>query len=436
MDKTLRNSRILTLLFIVFTVVLTITAFYFINSLASNAVMSEVRDNLKSTAAVAASQINGETFASLNRTSTGTPAFIDLRNSLHRIKQSDPEIRYIYTMRQNGSAVEFVVDGDYGISSDAADPGDIYENATPAMLAGFAVPSSDLTLSMDQWGDTISGYAPIRDGAGKSVGLVGVDMDSGTLTTVMGRLRTFDYTLLGIIIILFAIGSVIFDIRRSRVEEIAQTALGKLNQLNSIIRHDIFNTLTGLIGFVEMAEESDTLPEVKERLSTIARLSNKIQQQIAFTRDYQDLGLHLPTWQNVLQTAQHQVSRIELPGIDVTLDFGGLEIYADPLFDRVFAILFENSRSHGEKVTRIHGYFEQSKKGITLYLEDNGVGIPSDKKEQIFTRKEYRDTGLGLFLSREILALTGITINETGVYGSGARFEIHIPKGKARFKTH
>jgi len=37
------------------------------------------------------------------------------------------------------------------------------------------------------------------------------------------------------------------------------------------------------------------------------------------------------------------------------------------------------------------------------------------------------NTGLGLFLSREILAITSITIRETGIPGEGARFEISCP---------
>jgi len=36
--------------------------------------------------------------------------------------------------------------------------------------------------------------------------------------------------------------------------------------------------------------------------------------------------------------------------------------------------------------------------------------------------------GLGLFLAREILAITGITLSETGTSGSGARFEIRCPE--------
>jgi signal transduction histidine kinase len=44
-----------------------------------------------------------------------------------------------------------------------------------------------------------------------------------------------------------------------------------------------------------------------------------------------------------------------------------------------------------------------------------------------------KNTGLGLFLSREILAITGITITENGIPGKDAQFEITVPKGAYRF---
>ena len=52
----------------------------------------------------------------------------------------------------------------------------------------------------------------------------------------------------------------------------------------------------------------------------------------------------------------------------------------------------------------------------------------------IFDRSYGKDTGLGLFLVREILSITGMTIRETGESGRGARFEIHIPPEGYRFK--
>jgi hypothetical protein len=39
---------------------------------------------------------------------------------------------------------------------------------------------------------------------------------------------------------------------------------------------------------------------------------------------------------------------------------------------------------------------------------------------------------MGLFLSREILAITGINLTETGPPGTGARFEMKVPRGAYR----
>ena len=54
------------------------------------------------------------------------------------------------------------------------------------------------------------------------------------------------------------------------------------------------------------------------------------------------------------------------------------------------------------------------------------------RRRRIFERGFGKNTGLGLFLVREILAITGITIRETGTAGTGARFEITVPRGRYR----
>jgi len=62
-----------------------------------------------------------------------------------------------------------------------------------------------------------------------------------------------------------------------------------------------------------------------------------------------------------------------------------------------------------------------------LICEDEGPGIPAAEKENIFHRKFFKHPGFGFFLSLEILAITGLSIKETGEPGKGARFEIVIP---------
>ena len=71
---------------------------------------------------------------------------------------------------------------------------------------------------------------------------------------------------------------------------------------------------------------------------------------------------------------------------------------------------------------------------LKIFWEDNGTGIPTEEKEKIFERGYGKNTGLGMFLVREILALTDISITETGEPGKGARFEIVVPKGMYRIK--
>ena len=112
-----------------------------------------------------------------------------------------------------------------------------------------------------------------------------------------------------------------------------------------------------------------------------------------------------------------------------------VEIFADPLFEKVIYNLIDNAIKHGETITEISFYNLETPEELIIVCEDNGVGIPADAKEKIFRREYYKNSGLGLFLSREILAITGLTIEETGKPGKGARFEIHVPEGKFRIKS-
>jgi signal transduction histidine kinase len=109
-----------------------------------------------------------------------------------------------------------------------------------------------------------------------------------------------------------------------------------------------------------------------------------------------------------------------------------LEIFADPLLEKVFLNLISNSLMHGERVSRIFFSSVQKDDAVILVYEDDGVGIIDKEKKKIFEHGFGKNTGFGLFLSREILSITGLTITETGVVGSGVRFEILVPANMHR----
>ena len=124
---------------------------------------------------------------------------------------------------------------------------------------------------------------------------------------------------------------------------------------------------------------------------------------------------------------------IRLGDVTVSVLITGVEIYADLLLGRVFHHLVDNAIRHGEKVTQIRFTSEESFEELVLACEDDGVGIPVEDKEKIFNREHFTGSGLGMFISREILSITGISMRETGAPGKGARFEIRVPKGAYRF---
>jgi signal transduction histidine kinase len=100
---------------------------------------------------------------------------------------------------------------------------------------------------------------------------------------------------------------------------------------------------------------------------------------------------------------------------------------------KVFYNLIDNAVRYGEKITTIRFSAQAAGGSLLILCEDDGNGIPPDEKERIFDRGFGRNTGIGLFLSREILDISGITIQETGTAGKGARFEIKVPPGRFRF---
>lgn len=220
---------------------------------------------------------------------------------------------------------------------------------------------------------------------------------------------------------------------RKRFESAIQLANRKLNTLSSITRHDILNQVTAIVMYLSLAEENITDPATLEHLRKIEQVTQLIQKQIQFTRDYQNIGSSTPQWHQVSATVRNAITDLDLEGIIVETELDGLEVYTDSLLEKVFYNLVENSLRHGETVTMVRFYYKENAETLTIFCEDDGIGVPANAKDRIFRREYYRNTGYGLFLASEILSITGLTIKETGEPGKGARFEIEIPKGEFRF---
>ncbi len=222
-------------------------------------------------------------------------------------------------------------------------------------------------------------------------------------------------------------------IERKRADDALWQANKKLNLLSSITRHDILNQVAILEGYLELAGDETRGPELQIYFNELNEAAQTIQRQIEFTKEYQEIGVNAATWQNVRDTVQRAGSVFKMETVTLTMNCGNVEIFADPLLQKVFHNLFDNAFRYAPPFTTITVTCEETENGLSVIFADDGSGITENVRKHLFERGFGKHTGLGLFLSREILAITGIVITENGEAGKGARFEMTVPKGAYRF---
>ena len=228
-----------------------------------------------------------------------------------------------------------------------------------------------------------------------------------------------------------------FDLsERKRVEEELRLANTRLNLLTSVTRHDIINQLTILQAHLDFAAYAGDDPDTREvHIRKADAAGDRISRLINFTKECQQIGVAVPTWHDLKLLIDESAKDAPLGDVNVENRIpGGVFLFAEPMVAKVFYNLLENAVQYGGTITTVRFSAIKSGDELVITCEDDGGGITPEDKEKIFDRGYGKNTGLGLFLSREILAITGITIKETGEQGKGARFEIVIPGELFRFE--
>lgn len=218
-----------------------------------------------------------------------------------------------------------------------------------------------------------------------------------------------------------------------QTEKSLLSANKKLTLCSDINRHDIMNQVAILGGYLEIERETAKEESVLNQ-EAMKRALDRIAEQLVFTQDYTRIGMAAPQWQDV-ESVFGRASRVALAEkIEIKNGPIPFEIMADQLLERVFFNLIDNTMRHGKHVTRVSMQCQETDAGLLLDYEDDGCGVGEKDKEKIFTRGFGKNSGYGLFFARETLALTGIEIQENGKQGTGARFEVRVPKGYYRLR--
>jgi signal transduction histidine kinase len=140
----------------------------------------DIRQRLGDIVSVAALQINGDEHSTLvNPAQEGGPAYMRIKRVLQSIRDRVPDLRFIYTWRQNPDGkIIFVVDAETD-PNEISHLGDAYDSGEPALLSKLKTLDSvtvDEKFTTDKWGVWLSGYAPFYRSDGQMEGILGVDI--------------------------------------------------------------------------------------------------------------------------------------------------------------------------------------------------------------------------------------------------------------------
>lgn len=196
----------------------------------------------------------------------------------------------------------------------------------------------------------------------------------------------------------------------------------RLDMFASMVSHDLRNPLTVAKGHLELLDTEDDDEDLRTVEEALDRMNVFIEDVLQLARQGQPIEeTESVDLRSIAERSWEMVASAdaELHIIDTE------EIDADPdRLRQLFENLLQNAIDHaGTDVTVRVGTLDRR----GFYIEDDGPGIPQDKREGVFGSGFTTDedgTGFGLAIVKGIVDAHGWTIRVTGGRDGGARFEI------------
>lgn len=184
----------------VFTVFLLGIFLWFYN-FSTNQMMDDLRQALIISASAAANSIDADQHTRLfEEGETDDDDYQEIADILQSALDANPDATSAYTLASSPEGSEtdlvFVVEPEEDVLWEPYDA-----SGSPEILQAFDGPVADVKLRTDEYGTTLSGYAPILDESGRAVAIVGVDMDAGDVLSMQNSIRA---TSLVVFLLVFA----------------------------------------------------------------------------------------------------------------------------------------------------------------------------------------------------------------------------------------
>ncbi len=427
------------------------------------AMEQQLKLRLQTAAALAAQRFTGEELDLIHvRSDMQTALYRSLSVRLRNIRSTVPNIDYAYILRRTGDplTLEFVADADSFMAVEEADknengivdpeeepsyPGDSYGIDTISALQGpaFEGPTTDHEVTVDQWGEMISGYAPIFRSDGLVAAVIGLDMDASSYLAdsqkAFSLLALLTLVSIGIISV-FSIAYITWE-RRAEAYRMIEN---ERSSMLALATHQMGGPIATIRWWLEVMQDSGICDKEKAcaEIETASRKLNDILRAlIDVERQEHSKVAYEPRTSRVRDLVQKAVAESSAKvGKAHTINVNiaeHLSVNLDQtLIGGVINELLENAMTYSEKGSLIEVSALRRGGAVEIAIRDSGCGIPSDEIAHVFEKlrrgkEAYRykpnGNGLGLYTARLIVERAGGSIRVTSEQGKGSTFTIRLP---------
>ena len=214
-----------------------------------------------------------------------------------------------------------------------------------------------------------------------------------------------------------------FRLMRRKLSVIESAGLDEVGNLAAII--DFYN---------ELALECSKDEIVREYILEVAKKCECLQRRIRFAKIYRHVGETEMGW-NDLAAHLEKASHFQERGVLLSqMRIPAVQVLADDMFPYAVGSILDNIPDMDSGSKEVSMSCLGTEGCLVLSLDHMGVGVPESVKPLLFDygRVFGQSDGFGLFLAREILTRSGMSVRECGVPGKGTRFEICIPATRHR----